>query len=195
MSIERMSALIEQEAREQARAILSAARQEAQRISQAGRAKAQARRAEILEEYKSRIAEARGRMQSELRSESKHLWLAARQEVIEEAMASARALFDARSEAEEMSLLERVFRRHVQAAGGERPTVLVPPGKLPAVRELLGAEADVEAGEFEHGFILSFSHFDVNYLSRELFHAWRGPLEAVAAQHLFNGEDHEELGP
>lgn len=195
MSIERMSALIEQEAGQKAQAILSAAEQEAQRIAQAGRTKAKARRAEILAEYDLRIADARERIQAELRYESKHVWLSARQELIEETMDAARALFDARSEAEEMSLLERVFRRHMQAAGGERPTVLVPRGRLEAARELLGAEAAVEAGDFEHGFILSFSHFDVNYLSSELFHAWRDPLEAEAARYLFSGEDHEKLGP
>ncbi len=194
MSIDRMTARIEQEARQQAQAILSAARQEAQRIAHSSRMQAQARRAEILEEYSLRIEEAREQMQSELRSESKHLWLAARQELVEEALETARALFDQRSEAEEMDLLERVLYRNIQAAGGERPTVLVPPKRLAAVRVLLGEEAAVEAGDFEHGFILSFSRFNVNYLSRELFHAWRDSLEAVAAQHLFGGGDHEKPG-
>lgn len=193
-SIERMSALIEQEARQQAEATLHAARHEAQRIHQAGRAEAKERRAEILEEYRLRAAEARERVQSEQRSEAKHLWLAARQELIEETIETARALFDQRGEEAELSLLERVFWRHEKNAQGERPRVLVPLERLPAAQKLLGREAEVEAGDMERGFILSFSHFDVNYQSRELFHARRDAMEAMAAQYLFGGEGHENPG-
>lgn len=195
MSIERMNALIEQEARRQAQAILSAARQEAQHISHTGRTKAQARRLEILEDYSLRAREADERAQSELRSQAKHLRLAAQQELVEEAIGTARTLFDQRSEAQELDLLARVLHSHIQTAGGERPTVLVQPGRVAAARAFLGEEVAVEEGDFEHGFILSFAHFDVNYLSSELFEAWRDSLEAVAAQQLFGGNDNEKHGP
>lgn len=194
MSMEQITARIEAEARQQAEAIVAAARQQAQRIAHDNRMQAQARRNEILEEYRLRAEEAREQAQSELRSESRYLRLSARQELIEETLEATSALFEQRGEEAQMGLLERVFRRNVEAAGGERPTVLVPGGQLEAVRTLLGQGATVEAGDFAHGFILSFSHFNVNYQSRELLRAWRDPLEAMAAQYLFGGESHEEPG-
>ena len=186
--IKLMIGVIEKEARQKADSIKAEAELEARRITKEGRIQIQKKRNSILDDYKRKANEIAERAQAEIRAKSGQMVLAARQDVINEAIASARELFAKRSEQEDVELLLKVLDKSVADAGGERPVVIVPQNRLAAAQAALGSDTRVEAGNVNHGFILSFEHYNVNYETATRFEYWQEELEALAASCLFDGD-------
>ena len=190
--IKLMTDLIEKEAQEKAALIKVAAEQEARRISKEGRIQIQKKRNSIMDEYKRRSDEIEARARAEISAKFGQMQLAARQALIEETISSARELFSRRDEKEDTELLLRVFKSSVANADGESPVVLVPRDRLLAAQAALGQETAVEAADIEHGFILSFRYYNVNYETNARFEFLREELEELAALCLFDGDGNGE---
>ena len=184
-----MTEFLEQQAQDKAAELLAAAKRNAQGIHKESLLQGQKRRNEILEDYKRKAQAMRERSWSELRNEAGHLELAAKQRMVDLTLCALEERFNSRSEAEEMELLLRVLRQSVAQADGERPTVLVPENRLAAAQMAVGVNSEVAVGDFDQGFVLSFRYFNVNYENQALLRFRREELEALAAAHLFGGDN------
>ena len=191
-TINDLTELLELKAQKMRRDMLEEAQKQAKLIHRNSRMKAQSERNRILDSYKLKAKETRTRIDAEARAKSDHMFLAAKQEMIDTVIKAAADALNSRSIPESTKLLEKVFEKSVRRAGGEIPDIIVPENMVKAVKKQFDNRANVIKGDFKSGFILIFKSFNVNLETAALMSYWQESLEALAASYLFGGDENEE---
>jgi len=178
MSLERLLAKIEDDAREEGRRIVEAAKEEAARIDAEGREEARLMAEAIRASFRERGERERTKIMSEALAESRAAFLSAQDRLFEEAFTEATRLFEDLPEDRYRAWLKKTVLDNV--SGGEEEIVAAPydrrlleDGLLDEIRDALREKrsgavltlAEDEA-DFSRGVILRSGNF-INNLSLE----------------------------
>lgn len=176
------------DAQRQAEQLREDARQQAERILAQEDEKARKECAAILEQYKRQAVEHEKREQLRLKMDQRRMLLSAKQQLIDQTVSQVYDRLIAQTDDQWVCLLSDLLKR---SEGAEKPKIIVPAALQAAVQAEVGQEYTVLVGEMRHGFILSYSQYDLNYGIDRLFSYQKEGFEQQAAQYLF-GDDADE---
>lgn len=171
-----------------AQAALESARAEAAQWLSDAREKADAEAAEMISAFEKQAREIEARARVRERAQERRAVLAAKQALIDEAVARARRRFGEQTPAQWAQLILKILQN--SANTGEKPEIWVPCEMTEAINAALQGQYTVRVGDMRDGFILSFAAYDLNYEGDRLFQAQHERMEARAAACLFQGDDH-----
>lgn len=176
------------DAQRQAEQLREDARQQAERILAQEDEKARKECAAILEQYKRQAVEHEKREQLRLKMDQRRMLLSAKQQLIDQTVSQVYDRLIAQTDDQWVCLLSDLLQR---GDGAEKPQIIVPAALQAAVQAAVGPQYAVTVGEMRHGFILSYSQYDLNYGIDRLFSYQKEGFEQQAAQYLF-GDDADE---
>lgn len=190
-NIQELTQMLINRAQQQAEQILADARHEAQRITADAEQKSKAECEAIRVDYQRQAAEYERREQIRLKMDQRRMLLSAKQQLIDQTVQQVYERLVGQTAEQWVELLGMVLARNPQDKGAQKPQIIVPAGLLAAVQAAVGTQYPVSVGQMQHGFIISYEQFDLNYEVDRLFSYQKEGFERQAAQYLF-GDDADE---